>query len=81
MVNTADGYYNTKTDRARLYGRSTLVDKDKTITGDSLYYVKDGNSQGFGNVIYNDKRNRNPFTATICVIMKRQDMVLPPAIQ
>ena len=59
VVNTADGYYNTKTDRARLYGRSTLVDKDKTITGDSLYYVKDGNSQGFGNVIYNDKRNRN----------------------
>ncbi len=59
VVKTADGYYNTKTDRARLYGRSTLVDKDKTITGDSLYYVKDGNSQGFGNVIYNDKRNRN----------------------
>lgn len=59
VVNTKDGYYDTKTDHAQLYGRSTLVDKDKTITGDSLYYVKDGNSQGFGNVIYNDKKNRN----------------------
>jgi len=59
VVNTKDGYYDTKTDKARLYGRSTMVDKDKTITGDSLYYVKDGESEGYGNVVYVDKKNKN----------------------
>ena len=59
VVHTKDGYYDTKTDRAQLYGRSTLVDKNKTITGDSLYYVKNGESQGFGNVVYVDKKNKN----------------------
>lgn len=59
IVHTRDGYYNTRTDRARLYGRSTLIDKDKSITGDSLFYVKNGNSHGYGNVIYIDKHNKN----------------------
>ncbi len=59
VVDTKDGYYDTKTDKARLYGRSTMVDKDKTITGDSLYYVKDGESEGYGNVVYVDKQNKN----------------------
>ena len=36
-----------------------MVDKDKSITGDSLFYVKDKDSEGFGNVIYVDKRNKN----------------------
>ncbi len=59
VVKTENGYYDTKTDRAQLYGRSTLTDKDKTITGDSLYYVKDGESTGYGNVVYVDKKNKN----------------------
>lgn len=62
VVNTENGYYDTKTDKARLYGRSTVVDKDKTITGDSLYYVKDGMSSGYGNVVYVDKVNKNSLT-------------------
>ena len=62
VVNTADGYYDTKTDKAKLFGRSTLVDKDKSITGDSLYYVKDGESTGYGNVVYVDKNNKNSLT-------------------
>ena len=62
VVNTHDGYYNTKTDRAQLYGRSTLQDKEKSITGDSLYYVKDGESTGYGNVVYVDKKNKNSLT-------------------
>ena len=37
VVKTEDGYYDTKTDRAQLYGRSTVMDKDKTLTGDTLY--------------------------------------------
>lgn len=59
VVHTADGYYDTKTDKAKLFGRSTLVDKDKSITGDSLYYVKNGESTGYGNVVYVDKKNKN----------------------
>lgn len=62
VVHTKDGYYNTKTKSAQLYGRSTLSDKDKTITGDSLYYVKNGYSRGYGNVVYVDKKNKNSLT-------------------
>lgn len=62
VVHTEDGYYDTKTDKAKLFGRSTLVDKDKSITGDSLYYVKNGESTGYGNVVYVDKKNKNTLT-------------------
>lgn len=62
VVHTADGYYDTKTDKAKLFGRSTLVDKDKSITGDSLYYVKNGESTGYSNVVYVDKKNKNSLT-------------------
>ena len=62
VVNTHDGYYDTKTDKAKLFGRSTLVDKNKTITGDSLYYTKNGESRGYGNVVYVDKKNKNSLT-------------------
>jgi lipopolysaccharide export system protein LptA len=59
VVNTSDAYYNTKTDKAKLYGRSTLVDKQKQITGDTLLYVKNGDSYGYGRVVYIDKENKN----------------------
>lgn len=59
VVHTKNGFYNTKNDQAQLFGRSTLEDKDKTITGDSLYYVKNGESYGYGNVVYVDKKNKN----------------------
>lgn len=62
VVKTHDGYYDTRTDKARLFGRSTLTDKDKSITGDSLYYVKNGESTGYGNVVYVDKKNKNSLT-------------------
>ncbi len=58
-VDTEDAYYNTGTKQAQLFGRSTLVDKQRTITGDSLYYEKDGDSFGYGNVIYVDNENKN----------------------
>lgn len=59
VVNTKDGFYNTKKSQAELFGRSTLEDKDKYVTGDSLYYVKDGWSTGYGDVVYVDKKNKN----------------------
>ena len=62
VVKTENGYYDTKTDKAQLYGRSTVVDKDKTLTGDTLYYSKNGESTGYGNVVYVDKKNKNSLT-------------------
>ena len=62
VVKTENGYYNTKTDKARLYGRSTMTDKEKSLTGDTLFYVKNGESTGLGNVVYIDKKNKNKLT-------------------
>ena len=63
VINTSDGYFDSKSDRAEMYSRSTVVDKDKEITGDSLFYNKrTGLARGLGNVIYVDKRNRNQLT-------------------
>ena len=60
VVNTNEGYFDSRTDRTRLFGRSTLVDGEKEITGDSLFRdEKNGTAEGFGNVIYNDKNNKN----------------------
>ena len=62
IVHTEDGYYDTRTDKAKLFGRSTIIDKEKSITGDSLYYKKDGESTGYGNVVFVDKKNKNSLT-------------------
>ncbi len=62
VVTTQNAYYDTKREKAELFGRSTIVDGDKTITADTLYYVKDGNNRAYGNVIYKDLRNRNSLT-------------------
>ncbi len=60
---TIDGFYDTENDRARLYERSTLVNEGKEITADSLFYDENsGISEGFQNVVYDDKLNRNQFT-------------------
>lgn len=61
-INTNDAYYDTKTEKAQLYGRSKVVNGQKEITGDSLYYVKNGDSYGYGNVVYIDHENRNSLT-------------------
>lgn len=62
VIDTQDAYYDTHTDKAQLFSRSTVVDKNRTITGDSLYYVKDGESRGYGNVIYVDRDHKNALT-------------------
>lgn len=62
-VTTTDAYFNTKTDHAELFGRSTVVDKEKTITGDTLYYdSQTGRNRGLGNVVYVDTKNKNTLT-------------------
>ncbi len=60
VVKTKDAFFNTKRDQAKLYGRSTIVDGQKTITGDSLFYDRrTGDRHGNGHVVFVDKKNRN----------------------
>lgn len=64
IIHTTDAFMNSRTDRSQLFGRSTIVDDDKTITGDSLYHDNNnGNNEGFGNVVYVDKKNKNELHA------------------
>ena len=59
-INTSSGYYDTNKETAQMYSRSTLVNKEKELEGDSLFYDdKNGVSEGFHNVIYTDKENKN----------------------
>ena len=59
-IETENAYYDTRNDQANLYGRSTIVDKMKTIAGDTLIYDKTtGYNRGRGNVIYIDRENKN----------------------
>ncbi|MCR4852919.1 MAG: hypothetical protein K5893_04960 [Prevotella sp.] len=60
VIDTDEGYYDSRTEQAQLYSRSTLVNGNKELVGDSLYYdEKNGISEGFNNVIYEDKENKN----------------------
>ena len=64
VIHTAQGYYDTDKDFARLYGRSTLENNGKTLTADSLFNDdKTKISEGFGNVVYNDTVNKNAMTS------------------
>ena len=59
-IETENAYFDTKSDQANLYGRSTIVDKMKTIAGDTLIHDKaTGYNRGRGNVIYVDRENKN----------------------
>ena len=59
-VLTENAWYNTSTEQSQLFGRSTLYNKEKTITADSLYHnEKTGENEGYGNVVYNDTLNKN----------------------
>lgn len=63
IIRTTDGYYNTNTEASKLFGRSTVDNEEKTITADSLFSdSKKKVDEGFGNVVYVDKKNKNKFT-------------------
>ena len=62
IVRTTDGFYNTSTEESKLFGRSTVDNEEKTITADSLFSdSKNKIDEGFGNVVYVDKKNKNQF--------------------
>lgn len=59
-VLTEDAFFYTGNDQAELFGRSTVEDQEKVITGDTLYYnSKSGRHRGVGNVVFVDKRHKN----------------------
>ncbi len=59
-IYTEDGYYNTQTDKSRLYNRSKLTDSGKTLIADSvLYDAVSGVGEGFIDVVYTDGMNKN----------------------
>ena len=63
VIHTTDGYYNTDTGYATLYERSTVANEGRHITGDSLFYdEKQAICEGYGNVFYDDKNNKNGLT-------------------
>ncbi len=63
IITTEDAYFNTQSDQAEMYGRSTVVNQTKTITGDTLYYdSKTGSNRGLGNVVFVDSKNKNTLT-------------------
>lgn len=64
IVHTTDGYFHSKTDALELYSRSTIIDGQKTIVGDTLFYDKTtGDMLGKGQVDYHDKENKNVLNA------------------
>ena len=68
VVKTQDGYFDTKKDKVELFSRSTITSKEKVITGDTLYRdKKTGIGQGYGNVIYVDKKNKNGIACRTCL--------------
>ena len=67
-VNSTDCWYNTKTEKSELYGRSTVYNGAKEITADSLFNDDNtGISEGFGNAIYHDTENKNMLLGDYCI--------------
>ena len=77
VIKTNEGYYDTNRDKAKLYGRSTVINKDKVITGDSLYFDnKRGISEGYHNVVYVDKKNKNELRSGYCYYNEKKGVAL-----
>ncbi len=62
-ITTTNAYFNTAKDEAEMYDRSTVVDGEKTIIADTLFYNSEtGRNRGIGNVVYVDSKNKNKLT-------------------
>lgn len=66
-IHTEDGYYNSRSEQSKLFGRSVMNDKGRTMVGDSVYHdSKTGTSEAFNNVVYTDSVNKNMLTGDYC---------------
>ena len=65
---SANGTYDTRTDKAHLLDRSVVTNNGRTITGDSLDYISEGSvSKAYGNVVFTDVVNKSMFTGNYCL--------------
>lgn len=66
-IYSENGYYNSRTEMARLFERSVVRDGAKVITADTLYHdARKGTSEALCNAVYNDTLNRNILKADYC---------------
>ncbi len=71
-IYTVDGYYNSATDKAKLFQRSRLDDKGKTMVGDTLYYdARTKVGEGLMNVVYTDEKSKN---GMLCNYFKYEEL-------
>ena len=67
VIHTTKGLFDTQRDKAQLFERSTVTNKGKNMTADSLYHdSKRGISQGYGHVVYTDNIQKNQLTGGYC---------------
>ena len=62
-IYTEHGFYNTETERVRLFEGTKAFGRDRVMAGDTVYYDKGtGVMEAFGNVSCEDTRNKNILT-------------------
>ena len=67
QVATTHGFYYTQTGQIELFDRSTVLNGENTMIGDSIYYnEKNGIMEAFRNVVYHDKTNKNILSGDYC---------------
>ena len=67
VIHTTKGLFDTQRDKAQLFERSTVTNKGKNMTADSMYHdSKRGISQGYGHVVYTDNIQKNRLTGGYC---------------
>lgn len=63
-IYTEHGFYNTETERVRLFEGTKAFGRDRVMAGDTVYYDKQtGVMEAFGNVSCEDSRNKNILTS------------------
>lgn len=67
-IYTENAYYNSDTERVKLYDRSQLYNKQRKMVGDSIYYDKAaGIMEAFRNIVYEDHGNKHTLLGDYCL--------------
>lgn len=66
-IYTENGFYNTHTERTRLFNRSRVYGRDSELEGDSIFYdKKTGYMFAHHNVVFEDKKNKGMLFGDFC---------------
>ena len=67
IIKTQKGYYNTETQKAKLFERSQYYNGGKSVVGDSVYYDKlNGIATAYNNIIYEDTISKHILLGDYC---------------